>query len=173
MEEHELAVKAGVLAETVIHKLKELSKNLVLAESCTAGLISNYLAQISGASQVFFGSYVSYTKDAKITMLGIGRELLDKYALVSRETASLMASGALEKSGVDLAAAVTGLAGPSGDGSGVKIGTVWIASASRKAGVLKTGKFQFDGSRNYIRICAAIEVLEIVKFQLENDLTKI
>jgi PncC family amidohydrolase len=172
MEEPELIVKAGILAETVINKLKELSKNLVLAESCTAGLVSSFLTQISGASRVFFGSYISYTKDAKITMFGLDRRLLDKYALVSGEIASSMASGALEKSGADLAVAVTGLAGPSGDGSEVKIGTVWIAAASKKAGILETRMFQFDGPRNYIRLCAAVEVLEAVKFQLENDLTK-
>jgi len=173
MEELELESRAEVSARTVIQKLSEHSKSLVLAESCTGGLVSNFLTRVNGASKVFFGSYVSYTKDAKIKMLGIDGAFLDKYDMVSAETASLMASLSLEKSGADLAAAVTGLAGPLGDGSGEKIGTVWIAVSSKKEGPLKIGKHQYDGGRNFIRLCAAFEVLETVKFQLENGLTNI
>jgi PncC family amidohydrolase len=112
------------------------------------------IARIPGASRVLWGSFVTYTVDAKVNMLGLNRDLIKKYGAVSRETACAMAEGALEKSGASLAAAVTGLAGPGGDGSAVPVGTVWIATAIR--GEKAEAKvFHYRGSRNGIRNSAA------------------
>jgi len=149
-------------AEGVVHKLDTLSLTLALSESCTAGLVSALLAGIPGASRVLWGSLVCYTKEAKISMLGLDRDALSAYGLVSGETARAMASGAIQKSGANLAAAVTGLAGPEGDGSGVPVGTVWAATALRNG---KNGamEFHFTGSRNEVRIRAAIAVLDLIK----------
>jgi len=162
----ELTVRAEKTAERLIEKLNKLSKKIALAESCTAGLVSALLSGVPGASSVLWGSFVCYTQEAKVSMLGLNNDELNVHGLVSGETAGSMAKCALEKSGANLAAAVTGLAGPGGDGSGVPIGTVWVATASC-GGKTETRKFNFKGERNSIRLHAAIAVLE----SAQNDLT--
>jgi PncC family amidohydrolase len=149
--------QAEKTAEALIHKLKETSRTLVLAESCTAGLVSDILARIPGVSTVLWGSFVCYTEEAKVSMLGIDQERLNANGLVSKETAKLMTLGALQKSNADIAASVTGFAGPTGDPAGM----VWIASAMR-GGSANAEMFHFEGSRNEVRMQAAITVLEMV-----------
>ncbi|MCL2801847.1 MAG: CinA family protein [Treponema sp.] len=159
--EIELINQAEEKAACLIDKLKKLSKTLAIAESCTSGLISSVIGSVPGASDVFWGSFICYTKDAKIKMLDLNKSSLETNGLVSKETACSMADGVLAESNADFAAAVTGLAGPSGDGSSNPVGTVWAASASR-TGETETFKFQFSGGRNEIRIKAAIAVLDMI-----------
>jgi PncC family amidohydrolase len=150
-----------VIAETeenaageLVRCLERLGKKAVAAESCTAGLAADLIARIPGASRVFWGSFVTYSVDAKVRMLGIDRALIEKFGAVSRETALAMAGGALEKSGADYALSATGLAGPGGDGSGLPVGTVWIATALA-GGEGRASVFRFLGERNEIRRAAA------------------
>ena len=147
------------LARELIKRMADASQTLVLAESCTAGLTSDLLACVPGASKVLWGSFVCYSVEAKTAMLGIDRKRIDQYGPVSCETACDMASGALEKSGASLAAAITGLAGPDGDGSAVPVGTVYIATATRKS---KPGYvvFNYTGTRNEVRYKAALAALQ-------------
>jgi PncC family amidohydrolase len=145
-------------AEELVVFLKEKSLTVAAAESCTAGLVADGIARIPGASGVFWGSFVCYTLQAKICMLGVGEDTLAKYGAVSAETAGAKARGALEKSGTDGAVSVTRLAGPDGDGSGAPVGTVWIGTAL-KNGPVKTEKFYFTGFRNAIREQAAREAV--------------
>jgi PncC family amidohydrolase len=163
MEEYNLTLTARKTAEALFQKLSAVSRTLVLAESCTAGLVSSLLAGIPGASMVLWGSFVCYTREAKINMLGLDGDQLLINGLVSRETACLMALGALRKSGADIAAAVTGLAGPGGDDSNAA-GTVWIALALQDSSTNVKG-FHFTGTRNEVRLKAAIAVLELVQGQ--------
>ncbi|MDR2798191.1 MAG: CinA family protein [Treponema sp.] len=146
-------------AEEVISRLATASQTLVLAESCTAGLAADLLAQVPGASRVLWGSYVSYTGAAKIAMLGLDEGILRRYGAVSRETACAMAQGALQRSRAAIAAAVTGLAGPEGDGTPVPVGTVWIATAVRGKEV-QAHMFQYTGSRQEVRSAAAEAVIK-------------
>ena len=157
-----LLIQAQEAAQAVIHKLSAKSYSLALAESCTAGLVSSLLAEISGASKTLWGSFVCYTKEAKVSLLGLDSAALEKYGLVSEETARAMAGGVLQKSGADLAASVTGLAGPEGDGSSVPVGTVWVAAAMRSSEP-EAREFHFTGSRNEVRLRAAIAVLECIQ----------
>ncbi|MDR0876639.1 MAG: CinA family protein [Treponema sp.] len=145
-------------AGELVGKLAAASQKVVLAESCTAGLVSDLIARIPGASQVLWGAFVCYTVTAKAAMLGLDPLRIEQYGAVSRETACAMAEGALGKSGADIAAAVTGLAGPEGDGSAVPVGTVWIACA-RRGGAANAAEFHFAGSRNEVRSSAAAEVI--------------
>ena len=160
--------KSEKRAENAALKLVEiLTKErykLALAESCTAGLAADVIARVSGASTAFWGSFVCYSPQAKGTMLGIDSAFLEKYGLVSKETAGKMALQALETAGVSVAAAVTGLAGPHGDGSAVPVGTVWVAAVRRgseKHRELEKGLF-FQGTRAEVRMQAAAAVLETV-----------
>jgi len=158
-------------AERIVKLLSARKETLAAAESCTAGLASDLIARISGASNVFWGSFITYTADAKIRMLGVSEELIAKYGAVSEAVALAMAEGALLKSGASWAFSVTGLAGPSGDGftggdSGViPVGTVWIGLARREnenSGQLRSEAkmFHFSGSRNEVRAAAAAAALE-------------
>jgi PncC family amidohydrolase len=171
----DLTIHAEKTAEELVKKLKSLSLTLALAESCTAGLVSGFLANVPGASGVLWGSFVCYTAEAKISMLGLDSGALSVHGLVSRETALSMAAGALDKSGADIAASVTGLAGPQGDGSNVPVGTVWAAAALR-GGQTWADEYHFRGSRNAVRLRASAALLELVKKILEHKvplLTKI
>ena len=159
----DLTIMAENAAEGVIHKLDTLSLTLALSESCTAGLVSALLAGIPGASRVLWGSFVCYTKEAKVSMLGLDRDALEAHGLVSGETAGAMAAGAIQKSGASFAAAVTGIAGPQGDGSGVPVGTVWVAVTANKEETVMAREFHFTGSRNEVRIRAAIAVLDLIQ----------
>jgi PncC family amidohydrolase len=152
------------LARLLVEKCGALSLRIVLAESCTAGLAADLIARIPGASLVLWGSFVTYTVDAKADMLGLDRNTIEKNGAVSRETACAMAEGALAKSGAQLSAAVTGLAGPGGDGTPVPVGTVWIATA-RKGRETSASVFHFSGSRDEVRRAAASSLLkELLKY---------
>ena len=158
--------KASMLAQKLVHELLQKGYVLSLAESCTSGLVSAFIGDISGASNVFWGSFVCYSSQAKIKMLGIDKKILGQYGNVSRQTASEMAFKALQHSNVNIAAAVTGIAGPSGDGSDIPVGTVWIAAAYKISGgnsaVInrKEKEFHFSKTRQEIRLKAAIAVFE-------------
>jgi nicotinamide-nucleotide amidase len=95
-------------------------------------------------------------------MLGIDPAILEKHGAVSRETALAMAEGALKESGADIAASVTGLAGPEGDASLRPVGTVFIAGICRAGGPAETREYHFSGSRNGIRRAAAGELIALL-----------
>jgi len=155
-------------AEEIVRILASGGKMIAGAESCTAGLAADLIARVPGASRVFWGSFVTYSPDAKVKMLGVSGELIKKEGAVSRGVALAMAEGALEKSGASWAFSITGLAGPAGDGSEVPIGTVWIGIAGKGSGerVQSDAKmFRFTGSRNEVREAAAKAALKEV---LEN-----
>jgi PncC family amidohydrolase len=159
-----LMKQAEEKAACLIKGLKDLSYKLCLAESCTAGLISGFLASVSGASSVLWGSFVCYSQEAKTRVLDLDNNELNVHGLVSAETACSMAENALRKSGTDIAASVTGLAGPLGDGSDVPIGTVYAAVAF-EGGVLSR-EFHFTGQRNEVRLLAVISVMEMIQERL-------
>jgi len=150
--------KAEELARQLAARLIEQRLTLALAESCTAGLVADLLARVSGVSAALWGSFVCYTPEAKQRMLGLERDFLERYGLVSAETAREMALRARGLSGASIAAAVTGIAGPSGDGSGVPVGTVWIAAAWGDN--CREKKLHFQGTRAEVRMQAAAAVLE-------------
>ena len=161
-----LVEQAEEKAACLIKKLKDFSCKLCLAESCTAGLISGFLAAVPGASSVLWGSFVCYTREAKARMLDLDEKEMEVHGLVSEKTACSMAMGALKKSEADsssevcFAASVTGLAGPDGDGSSVPVGTVWAAVASK--GGIVTKEFHFTGTRDEVRLLAAVSVMEMI-----------
>ncbi|MDR1505998.1 MAG: nicotinamide-nucleotide amidohydrolase family protein [Treponema sp.] len=152
--------------EVLVALLREKALLLAAAESCTGGLVADRIVRVPGASGVFWGSFVCYTPEAKINMLGVSGGILGKYGLVSAETAAAMAEGALGKSGADAAVSVTGLAGPEGDLSGVPVGTVWVGTAL-KNGPVQTVIFHLTGSRNELRNNAALEAVNQILKQVQ------
>jgi len=104
---------------------------IAAAESCTGGLLAATLTEIPGSSDVFDRGFVTYSNAAKTAMLGVPVDLIETFGAVSRETAQAMASGALVQANVDLAVAITGIAGPGGAMPGKPVGLVHFAVASR------------------------------------------
>ena len=166
---YEIETKAQETARHLVESLSRKRLTLALAESCTAGLVADLLAQSSGASAVLWGSFVCYTPDAKVRMLGLDSNYLEQYGLVSKETARAMALHALEQSGASFAAAVTGIAGPLSDKSETPVGTVWTAVAWQ--GNCREKELYFQGTRAAIRMQAAAavvkEMLDIVNLPLD------
>ena len=138
-------------------------KTLVTAESCTGGGIGAALTAIPGSSEVYKGGVICYTNWVKENVLGVDREVLDRYGAVSWPVVGFMASGVRKLLNADVAVSVTGLAGPGGDDFGNEVGTVYIGfESNRKAEVRK---FQFFGDREAVRRQAVEAALNMI---LEN-----
>jgi nicotinamide-nucleotide amidase len=118
-------------ARMLLDRCRDRKLTIAAAESCTGGLLAATLTEIPGSSDVFDRGFVTYSNAAKTAMLGVPADLLARFGAVSRETAQAMASGALERAGVDLAVAITGIAGPGGAMPGKPVGLVHFAAASR------------------------------------------
>ena len=123
------------LAEAVIYEARIKGVKIACAESCTGGMIGAALTDIAGSSDVFNGSAVTYSNDAKMNILGVDAETLRLHGAVSAECAQEMAKGAIRIYGADYAVAVTGIAGPDGGTEAKPVGTVWFGIAGRDGAV--------------------------------------
>ena len=123
------------LACVIGRLLKEKNLTLSTAESCTGGNIAHEITLVSGASEYFKGSVVSYCNEIKNKVLQVNEKDLKTYGTVSETIAKQMAINACKNMNTDYAIATTGLAGPNGDGTNIPIGTVYIAVANKKGDV--------------------------------------
>ena len=137
--------------------------HLATAESCTGGLIIGCLTEIPGSSAVVERGYVTYDNRAKAEMLGVPAALFERVGAVSEEVARAMAEGALTRAGVDLAIAVTGIAGPGGATPAKPVGLVHLAVARRGASTLHACE-RFPGDRAAIRL-ASVEAALMLALQ--------
>jgi len=171
MSNLDIEVQADIVAARLVEALTGRHYTLALAESCTAGLVSDLVARVSGASAALWGSFVCYSPEAKKRMLGIDGAFLEKHGLVSAETAGKMALNALDIADVDIGASVTGLAGPLGDGSETPVGTVFVAIARKINGeaAVNVKPFFFHGTRAEIRMQAALAVIEETLKTVSNE----
>ena len=153
----------------VVELLKAGNLMITTAESCTGGLISARLVNVSGASEVFGRSFVTYANEAKVEELGVKKKTLEKYGAVSKQTVKQMAKGALLHGKADLAVAVTGLAGPDGGTPKKPVGTGYIGVSCRKKGKASVywQKYHFTGNRSEIREQTAVNALYLVKQMIE------
>lgn len=155
----ELKLLATRVAAAMLHYHLSLS----CAESCTGGWIAKTLTDLPGSSAWFEAGVVSYSNQAKMLLLGVRRETLERTGAVSEETALEMVSGALDRLNAGVAVAVTGIAGPAGGTPQKPVGTVWIAW-QRRGGAARARLFHFPGDREAVRrqtVAAALEgVLE-------------
>ena len=132
-------------AAKLVRRLKEGNHSLTLAESCTGGLLASTLTDIAGASTWFKKSWVTYANEAKVKELGVDSEELASKGAVSAQVAIMMAKGALERAEADFAISVTGIAGPTNEGSKKPVGTVYVGIASQNwANAIRT---QIGGTR--------------------------
>jgi nicotinamide-nucleotide amidase len=126
-----MSVALAQLAAHVLGKVRERNLTLVTAESCTGGAMSVLLSEAPGASDTFHGGFVVYTKENKTAALGVPATLLKEHTAVSEAVAKAMATNAIAHSPADLAAAITGVAGPEPNEDGNPVGLVHIAVASK------------------------------------------
>ena len=121
------------LARRVVEENRARGRSVALAESCTGGLVAAALTEIPGSSEVLDAGFVTYSNEAKMKTLGVSLDVLETFGAVSIAVAWRMAQGALEKSGADVAVAITGIAGPGGGSEKKPVGTVVFARAIRGA----------------------------------------
>ncbi len=151
---------------TILRMLKERNKRVSFAESCTGGMLASSLVDISGASDVFDMSFVTYSNEAKSRILGVDPGMLRAFGAVSPECARAMAIGAREKSQADYALSVTGIAGPDGGTPDKPVGLVYIGIADKEGGYAH--KFLFKGSRDQVRLSSVKHALNLLRLTLIN-----
>jgi len=151
------------LAQQLGQLLNSKGKRIATAESCTGGWIAQMITEVSGSSAWFDRGFVTYSNAAKMQMLGVKPETLDKFGAVSVQTATEMVTGTLAHSDADCAIAVTGIAGPDGGTAEKPVGTVFIAWADKNKDV-KVVQKKLMGNRHQIRrqtVKIALEGLEL------------
>jgi nicotinamide-nucleotide amidase len=152
------------LEMVIVRRLTECRRTLALAESCTGGGIANRLTNVPGASAVFLGGLVTYSNEAKQSLLGVQAETLATHGAVSEAVAREMAEGARLRLGADFALSVTGIAGPTGGTEAKPVGTVFIGLAL-KEGSLALRQFNpFD--RETFKQVTGTQALEILRRKL-------
>ena len=133
------------------------------AESCTGGLISKRITDVSGSSAVFNCGIVSYSNEIKEKVLGVQHKTLETYGAVSEETVREMVKGVLKISGADIAVSVSGIAGPNSDNTKKPVGTIWLAvSNGKKTYVRHLQKTFTEDIRNSNRNYASDVALKLI-----------
>jgi len=152
----------ATLAEALVGDLMQAGLSVATAESCTGGWVGKALTDVAGSSGVFEYGIVSYSNDAKTDLLGVSPESLAAHGAVSEAVVREMATGALVRSGADLAVAVSGIAGPGGGTEEKPVGTVWFAWASRGTPEpeVSTARYLLKGDREAIRSQSVVLVLQ-------------
>ncbi|MEC7817860.1 MAG: CinA family protein [Pseudomonadota bacterium] len=152
------------LARKVVEENAQAGRTVALAESCTGGLVAAALTEVPGSSSVFDRSFVTYSNAAKREMLGVPSEIIETFGAVSIACVWAMAKGALERSGADVAVAISGVAGPGGGTTLKPVGTVVFARVTRNSENTPDGELKlFEGpDRAAIRKEAALWALELL-----------
>lgn len=149
----------------VIDANRAAGRRVAVAESCTGGLVCAALTEIAGSSDVFEAGFITYSNEAKEEILGVSDEVIDTFGSVSIAAAWSMAQGVLEKSGADVAVAITGIAGPAGGSERKPVGTVVFAVARRGQDpdtvIADTQEFG-DLGRGGVRLKAALCALDLL-----------
>ena len=161
-----LGTEADPLEALVGRRLREQGLTLAVAESCTGGLISNRLTNISGSSDYFLGGVVTYSNRAKLDLLRVPEATLAQNGAVSPETARAMALGVKEMFHASLGLAVTGIAGPTGGSAEKPVGTVHLGLATAKGA--KARQCLFPGSREEIKTLSAQTALNWLRRELHH-----
>jgi nicotinamide-nucleotide amidase len=120
----------AALAERLQARCLAAGWTVATAESCTGGLVAHAITSIAGSSGYFRGAIIAYEDGVKTALLGVPADVLEAHGAVSAQTARAMAAGARERVGVDLAVAVTGIAGPGGGTASKPVGLTYVATST-------------------------------------------
>lgn len=153
------------LAQVLGEKLTQAGLVVATAESCTGGGVAYAITEISGSSQWFDRSFVTYSNDAKMQMLSVEKQLIEQYGAVSEQVVDQMAIAAVKNSEADIAVAISGIAGPDGGSVEKPVGTVCISWYNAHSGG-KTESYLFVGDRGEVRTqairLALLGLIEII-----------
>ena len=152
------------LEEVIVKLLVQRNQRVAVAESCTGGLLANRITNVPGASAVFFAGYVCYANQAKMDMLDVDPQLIEKHGAVSEQVARALAEHARARARSDYALATTGVAGPSGGSPEKPVGTVYIALAASGETIAK--KFFFPIDRETFKQIVTQTALELLRRKL-------
>ena len=150
------------LAEQVLDLCRRKKLLLATAESCTGGMIAAALTDIAGSSDVVERGFVTYSNRAKTELLGVAADLIARQGAVSAEVAAAMVEGALAHAPVDLAIAVTGIAGPGGGSAEKPVGLVYLGVATR-GGTTRIERRVFPGDRASVRCATVKRALQLLR----------
>lgn len=142
---------------------------LATVESCTGGLISSRMTDVSGSSAYIFQNLITYANEAKVKMLGVNRETIEKYGVVSEQVALEMVKGMISKYNCNVAVATTGIAGPLGATGDKPVGLIYIGIANEK--VQKAYRFEAKPkiSRRLMKYAFSNKALDLlIEFLEEN-----
>ena len=161
-------------AENVVQLLVGKGKKIACAESCTGGLISAAITSVSGSSAVMDMSICTYAVSAKEKFKGVPPKIIEKYGVVSAETASAMAEGVRKTAGSDIGVSVTGVAGPTGGTADTPVGTVYVGLSTKGRTLarlvctdpLLSGN---ENAREYIRKSTVLAALEWVEEEIQTE----
>jgi len=150
------------LAQAVLDQARARGLRIATAESCTGGLVAGALTDIPGSSDVVEVGYVTYSNAAKTAALGVSAALITGYGAVSESVARAMAEGALAAAGVEMAVAITGVAGPGGGTADRPVGLVHFAVAKRGGPTLHLEARLGDLGRGQVREASVDKALELM-----------
>lgn len=149
------------LAEEVGKLLKEKKVMIATAESCTGGMLSNMITNISGSAEYFKGGVIAYENQVKLEQLGVDEHQLAKHGAVSKIVALQMAKGVAKNLKAEIGISTTGIAGPKGGSREKPVGTVWIGFYSPEKHFAFKIIFSFDRLQNKER--SSMVALEVVR----------
>ena len=155
-------VDADTLERAVVNMLRERKLTLACAESCTGGLIAKRITDVAGSSEIFLGGCVTYANDAKVKLVGVSSETLDRVGAVSYETAEEMARGVRLALGAHIGISTTGIAGPGGGSEDKPVGTVYVGISTEEGETVKKLSLSSMKSRSYIRNVSANHAFSLV-----------
>lgn len=153
--------QTNILLQELLNLLRSRKLTIGFAESCTGGLLSATLTSLAGVSDVYMGSVVSYSYEAKMDLLGVSASTLKNEGAVSESVARQMAQGARKQLKVDIAVAITGIAGPTGGTPDKPVGTVCFAVGG--PGLAESAiRKHFSGNRAEVQEASVRFALEYV-----------
>ena len=158
----------GSLELRVGKLLEKKHLTLAVAESCTGGLLASRITDVAGSSRYFMGGIVSYSYEAKASLLGVSWDTLNTKGAVSRETVLEMAQGARRVFNADIAVSVSGIAGPGGGTPDKPVGTVWVGLATPSGEEAR--HFVWDGDRIRNKQLSSEAALQFILDYLEGKL---
>ncbi len=166
LEDNIYSIKNEKLENIVVNIAIKKGYSFSIAESCTGGLLSNRITNVSGSSKVFKGSMVSYSNQSKIDLLNVDGSLLKSVGAVSEKTAISMAKNTLLSFKTDYAVSITGIAGPKGGTSEKPVGLVYISLVSKDKSIVR--KYNFGKIRGINKIKASQQALNLLRIMMKN-----
>ncbi|HEY1555687.1 MAG TPA: competence/damage-inducible protein A [Kofleriaceae bacterium] len=148
------------LVDKVARRLVAAGVRVATAESCTGGMLGELLTRVAGSSRYYVGGAITYANAEKVRQLGVAEATLAAHGAVSEPCVREMAEGARARFGVELAVAVSGVAGPDGGTPEKPVGTVWLALASSRGTMTK--HLTWPGARDQIRTLASWWALKLI-----------